>query len=101
MGNYKAINGQGGELIPAHLTHPGEVLEEELEARNLKKSSFAMDIRMYPSHFSDIIKGRRSISVPIALKLEKALGIDAAFWLRMQMDYDLSVERQKSLILDA
>ncbi len=92
---YKVIGSDGRELRPAFPTHPGKVIEMELEARELKKSSFAMDLRMYPSHFSDILKGRRGISAAIALKLEKALGIDAAFWLRMQMDYDLAIERQK------
>jgi len=95
MSTYKVIGSDGRELRPAFPTHPGIVLEMELEARELKKSSFAMDLRMYPSHFSDILKGRRGISAAIALKLEKSLGIDAAFWLRMQMDYDLAIERQK------
>lgn len=95
MGNYKVLGKDGLEIHPVIITHPGEIVEMELEARDIKKSSFALDIRMYPSHFSDIIKGRRSITTPIALKLEKALGIDAAFWLRMQMDYDLAIERQK------
>lgn len=95
MGTYKVISSDGRELHPATQTHPGEVLEMELEARGVKKSSFAMDLRMYPSHFSDILKGRRGITAAIALKLEKALEIDAAFWLRMQLDYDLAMERQK------
>ncbi len=95
MRNYKVLGKDGHAIHPVIITHPGEIVEIELEARDIKKSSFALDIRMYPSHFSDIIKGRRSITTPIALKLEKALGIDAAFWLRMQMDYDLAIERQK------
>lgn len=76
--------------------HPGEVLEEELEARNIKKSVFAMELKIYPSHFSDILKGRRNISAAIAIKLEKALGISAEFWIRLQGEYNLKLEREKN-----
>ena len=59
---YEVIGQDGRQLIPAILIHPGEILEDELEARELKKSVFAMDNRIYPSHLSDILKGRRNIS---------------------------------------
>jgi antitoxin HigA-1 len=92
---FDVIGQDGRRLTSAILIHPGEILEDELEARELKKSAFAMDNRIYPSHLSDILKGRRNISAAIALKLEKALGIDAAFWMRLQVDYDLATEREK------
>lgn len=76
--------------------HPGEVLEDELKARKIKKSVFAMEIGIYPSHFSDICKGKRNITPSIALKLEKALEIKAEFWVRLQGDYDLKTERLKN-----
>ena len=95
MGVYQVLGRDGHSLTPVHTTHPGEVLEMELEAREIKKSSFAMGIQMYPSHFSDILKGRRSISVSLALKLEKALEIEAGFWMRMQIEHDLALERNK------
>lgn len=92
---YEVIGQDGRRLTAAIMIHPGEILADELEARELKKSVFAMDNRIYPSHLSDILKGRRNISAAIALKLEKALGIDAAFWMRLQVDYDLATEREK------
>lgn len=54
---------------------PGEVLAEELEARHICKSVFAMKIGVYPSHFSDILKGKRRLTASIALKLERELEI--------------------------
>ncbi len=89
------IGKDGRTLKPAYTTHPGEVLEMELEAREIKKSAFAMSIQMYPAHLSDILKGRRSVSATTALRFEKALNIDAAFWLRMQSEHDLALERGK------
>ena len=77
------------------LLHPGEVLADELEARNEVKSAFALRLGLYPSHFNNLLKGKRDISAVIAVKLEKELDIPAEFWLTLQMDYDLSNERKK------
>lgn len=95
MSAYKVIGQNGQEIRSKVLLHPGEVLHEELEARKIIKSAFAMQLKIYPSHFSDILKGRRNISASTALKLEGALGIPAEFWIRLQGEYDLKVEREK------
>jgi HTH-type transcriptional regulator/antitoxin HigA len=95
MGTYKVTDKTGKEIRSKIALHPGEVLEEELETRGLIKSVFAMELKMYPSHFSDILKGKRNISAAIALKLEKALGIPAELWVRLQGEYDLKIERMK------
>ena len=75
--------------------HLGEVLADELEARKITKSGLAIKIGVYPSHLGEIVKGKRNITANIALKLEKELGIAAEFWMGLQMDYDLYVEREK------
>ena len=95
MGANKVIGANGQELRTDVLLHPGEVLEMELIARGLTKSKFAMDIKMYPSHMSDILKGKRNMSEDIALKIENVLGISAEFWMRLQVEYNISVLRAK------
>jgi len=95
MGNNKVIGSNGQELRTDVLVHPGEVLEMELIARGLTKSKFAMDIKMYPSHMSDILKGKRNITEEIALKIESKLGISAEFWMRLQVEYNISLLRSK------
>jgi antitoxin HigA-1 len=96
MATNKVIGSKGQEIKTDVLLHPGEVLEMELAARGLVKSAFAMDIKMYPSHMSDILKGRRNITEEIALKIEKSLGISAEFWMRLQVEYNISVLRAKN-----
>jgi len=91
----KVIGTNGQELKTNVLLHPGEVLEMEILSRGLKKSKFAMDIKMYPSHFSDILKGKRNITEEIALKIESVLGISAEFWMRLQVEYNISLLRAK------
>jgi antitoxin HigA-1 len=92
---YNVVGSDGNELKTNVLLHPGEVLEMELLARGLTKSKFAMDIKMYPSHMSDILKGKKNITEDIALRIESILGISAEFWMRLQVEYNISVLRAK------
>jgi HTH-type transcriptional regulator/antitoxin HigA len=39
--------------------HPGEVLLDELEARNIKKTDFAKSMNMKPGHFSELLHGKK------------------------------------------
>jgi antitoxin HigA-1 len=96
MNASKVIGSNGQELRTDVLLHPGEVLEMEILSRGLTKSKFAMDIKMYPSHMSDILKGKRNITEDIALRIEKILGISAEFWMRLQVEYNISLLRTKS-----
>jgi len=95
MRHAKILNKTGSDLDINVSLHPGEVLADELAAREEIKSAFAIRIGMYPSHFSDLLKGKRDMSASIAVRLEKELNVPAEFWLGLQMDYDLHKEREK------
>lgn len=95
MGQDKIIDKNGNEINLDIELHPGEVLKDELQARNITKSAMAIKLGMYPSHFNDIVRGKRNLTANIAIRLENELGINAEFWLSLQMDYDLYTERNK------
>lgn len=95
MGQGKILDKNGSQITINIQLHPGEVLSNELEARKLTKGAFAIKCGMYPSQLSDILKGKRNITAYIALKLETELEVPAEFWLGLQMDYDLQIERNK------
>lgn len=95
MANYKILNARGKEIQTDITLHPGEILQDELEARDIKKSSFAEQLGVKPGHLSELLYGRRHVSAATALKLEKLLGIPAEYWLRVQVYYDLFIERRK------
>ena len=80
-------------IIPAYNIHPGEDLKDELEARGIKQKELAEAIKVQPNFVSEIINGKRNITPQLALKLQAALGINAAFWLGLQADYDLNLIR--------
>jgi HTH-type transcriptional regulator/antitoxin HigA len=97
MANYKVVNSRGKEIFTDVNLHPGEVLQMELAARNIKKAGFAESLGMKPGHFSELLHGKRHVSAATALKLQRLLDIPAEYWMRVQVYYDLFVERNKDL----
>jgi addiction module HigA family antidote len=92
MGNV--FNKEGKELRTLVAFHPGEFLQEEVEERELKKSDFAREIGLLPGHLSELFKGKRNINARMAVKLEKALGVSAEYWMGLQSSFDLAQARQ-------
>ncbi|MHB8543668.1 MAG: HigA family addiction module antitoxin [Leptospirales bacterium] len=74
--------------------HPGEVLREYLPP-GMNVSEAARRLGVTRQDFSVLLNGRSDMSVEMALRLESALGIEADFWLRMQLQRDLWSARQK------
>jgi addiction module HigA family antidote len=95
MAEYKVLGKNAKEIFSKVNLHPGEILADELEARNLKKIDFAKKLGVTPGNLSELLSGKRHVSALTALKLEKLLGISAEYWLRVQMAYDLAIEREK------
>lgn len=95
MATYKVIDKTGKKISTDVTLHPGEALLDELLTREMKQKDFATKINLQAPHLNDLLKGKRHISARIALKLEKELGIDAAYWLRLQMNYDLEIAKKE------
>lgn len=74
--------------VPFLATHPGRILQNELGERGISQKDFAQMIGMRTSHLNEIIKGKRSITIAIADKLEEALGIPSISWVNLQTQYD-------------
>ena len=101
MATYKVVDKNGKKINTDVLLHPGEVLADELSAREITQKDFAQKIKLQPPHLNDLLKGKRHVSARIALKIEKELGIDAAYWLRLQMNYDLEIAKRELKLEDA
>ncbi len=72
-------------------THPGEILKDELEAREMSAYRFALELGVAPTRIADVLKCRRAVSPETALRLAAYLGGSAKVWLRLQADYDLAL----------
>lgn len=76
--------------------HPGEILLEEfLEPMGLTQYRLAMDISVPPRRINEIVHGERAISADTALRLARYFGTSEAFWMNLQVRYDLEVERER------
>src|SRR4030065_1925492 len=76
--------------------HPGEILLEEfLKPMGLSQNQLANDIGVPPRRINEIIHGQRRITADTALRLAHYFKMSPQFWLGLQMDYDLDVEKDR------
>ena len=75
--------------------HPGLILERELKQRNLRKGSFAISLQEFPQTLVSITKGKRKMNTPLALKIEKAFGLEEGYFMILQVYYDIEEEKRR------
>lgn len=80
-------------LTPFEPTHPGELIKDELGARNLTQTKLAESIGVSLSLLNEIIKGKRGVNTEMALLLEAALDIPADLLLNLQSDYNMQMAK--------
>ena len=80
---------------PDYAVHPGEILGEHLEARQMSQAELARRCNRSSKLISEIISGKAPIEPATAVYLEKALGLDARIWLGIEADYRLHLQRQE------
>ena len=76
------------------LVHPGEVVKEELQARNLTQKHFAEVTGVPYTMLNDILNARRPVSTDFALTIEAAIGINAEMLVNMQSRYNMQIARK-------
>lgn len=79
-------------MIPTHRrpTTPGNILLREfLEPLGITQTAFAKHIGVTNARLSEIIHGKRPVTMDSALRFERALGFSAESWMRMQMTVDM------------
>ena len=85
----------------AYATHPGEVLKDELEARNIPQRSFAKQVNMSYSVLNEILNGRRPLTAKTALMFEAALDVPADSLMYLQTKYNMQTARKDSAVIKA
>ena len=76
--------------------HPGEILNLEfLEPLEITAYRLSKDLKIPQIRISEIVKGNRRITADTALPLGKYFGNSTKFWLGIQDDYDIEVEKTK------
>jgi len=74
--------------------HPGRILLQEfLEPMGITQYRLAKDINVPPRRINEIVQEKRGVTVDTALRLALFFGTSSAFWLGLQIDYDLDMAK--------
>lgn len=76
-------------------THPGAILRGCLEDLGLTVTEAARGLGVTRQTLNNVVNGKAGISAEMAVRLSKAFGSTADFWLRLQMNYDLAQLRER------
>jgi addiction module HigA family antidote len=69
--------------------HPGETLGDDLEAMDLSACQFAAHIGVPLSAVTEILRGERSVTAPMAVRFGKAFGTDPRYWTNLQSLFEI------------
>lgn len=69
--------------------------EEFMVPLGLSANRLAIALRVPVTRVTEILNERRGITAETALRLERYFGMEAAFWMNLQKDYDLITARQQ------
>jgi addiction module HigA family antidote len=70
--------------------HPGEILREEfLVPLDMSANRLAQVIDVPTNRISEIIAERRNMTADTALRLARAFGTSAEFWMNLQKTFEL------------
>ena len=76
--------------------HPGEILLEEfLEPMGISAYRLAKDIGVPQMRISEILSGKRAVTVDTGLRLSRYFGLNDGFWTGLQLDYESALKREK------
>ena len=89
------------DYVPTHALHPGRQLGEELEARGVSVERFARSLPCALTAIQAVLAEQQPITSELANAIERALGIDAQFWLNLQSLYDQVIERRAATQVEA
>ena len=76
---------------------PGEILEDELEARGMSRQDLAARMAADPRAIDEIVNGEKAIDAETAVGLANALGIGDHYWTGMETDYAAARARNETI----
>jgi addiction module HigA family antidote len=75
--------------------HPGEILLGEfIEAFGITQNRLAVAIGVPPRRINEIVHGKRGVTADTAVRLSRYFGNTAEFWMNLQSNYELRIERR-------
>ena len=85
------LSPQGARTVPMKSpNHPADIIRDCLDELGVNITDAAEALGVTRASLSRVINHRAGVSPEMAVRLEKAIGSTAGFWLRLQMNYDLA-----------
>lgn len=82
-----------GDLIEP--IHPGEILMEDfIEGFGITQNKLAVSIGVPPRRINEIVHWKRGITADTAIRLARYFGTSEEFWMNLQSNYELRIERR-------
>lgn len=81
-------------------THPGEILKDEIEFRNISQRHLAEQTGIPYKALNDLLNGRRNLTTSTAMLMEAALDIPADSLMRIQLKYNIQMARNDSSFME-
>ncbi len=75
--------------------HPGEILRLEFMAP-LRITAYQLSKALHSPGIYEVVRGQRSVSADLALRLGKYFATTPQFWMNLQSDYDLRLAAAKA-----
>lgn len=75
--------------------HPGEILLEDfINGFGITQHKLAVSIGVPPRRINEIVHGKRGITADTAIRLARYFGTSEEFWMNLQSNYELRIERR-------
>ena len=85
-------------LTPYEPTHPGEILKDEIEYRDISQRKLAEQMEISYSVLNEILNCKRPINTEYALLFEAALGIESEMLIKMQTRYNMQMAKSNKTL---
>lgn len=95
VNNFDFICGIEKSLERFKGIHPGAILGRELKKRTIKSSLFARLINTHRQILNDILKEKRGFPIPLALQVDKVLGVEERTFAILQTYYDIKKAQEQ------
>ena len=83
---------------PFYPVHPGEVIKDEMEVRNISQREFARQVNVSYTALNELLNGKRPLTPATALMFEAALNLPADALMNIQTKYTMQTARQDNKI---
>lgn len=75
--------------------HPAEILMQDfIEGFGITQNKLAVSIGVPPRRINEIVHGKRGITADPAIRLARHFGTSEEFWMNLQSNYELRLERR-------